>query len=49
MSVTRWLVIGGLVALFIFAKAWILTHPKSAVGIVVGAALLILSEPAEAG
>jgi len=40
--------IGALVILFIFGKVWILRHPKSAAGIVVGAFLLILSEPAEA-
>jgi hypothetical protein len=48
MSFQRWLLIGGLVALFVFAKGWILTHPKSSIGIIIGAFLLILSEPAEA-
>lgn len=49
MSFRRWLIIGGVIALFVFAKAWIISHPKSAVGIVVGAFLLILTEPAQAG
>lgn len=38
-----------LIIFFITAKGWILTHPKSSIGIVIGAGLLILSEPAEAG
>lgn len=48
MSFKRWLIIGGVVALFVFAKGWILTHPKSSIGILIGAFLLILTEPAEA-
>lgn len=39
----------GLIIFFVVAKAWILTHPKSSIGIIIGAGLLILSEPAEAG
>jgi hypothetical protein len=48
MSFKRWFLIGAVVALFVFAKAWILTHPKSMIGIVVGALLLIITEPTEA-
>lgn len=48
MTWKRWLFIGGLVALFAFAKVWVFRHPKSTVAILVGAALLIFSEPAQA-
>ena len=48
MSFQRWLIVGGIIALFVFAKAWVLTHPKSSAGILVGAFLLIISEPATA-
>lgn len=48
MSWKRWLLIGGVVALFVFAKAWVFKHPKGMVAIIVAAILLIISEPAEA-
>lgn len=38
-----------LIVLFVAAKAWVLTHPKSSIGILIGAVLLIFSEPAMAG
>jgi len=44
----KWALIIGLIALFVFAKAWVLTHPKSSIGLVIGAILLIFSEPANA-
>lgn len=42
------LLLGAVVALFVFAKAWVFSHPKSSIGLLVGAFLLILSEPAQA-
>lgn len=46
---TRTFLIVGLIVFFVVAKGWILTHPKSSIGIIIGAFLLILTEPASAG
>lgn len=48
MTTKRWILIGAVVALFVFAKAWVFRHPKGTVALIVGALLLIISEPAEA-
>jgi hypothetical protein len=48
MTTTRWLVIGFFVALFLFAKGWILTHPRGLFALIAGAAILILSESSNA-
>jgi hypothetical protein len=48
MTPLRWIVVLGLVGLFVFAKAWVLRHPTGTVAVIVGAALLILTEPANA-
>ena len=49
MTPVRWILVGGVVALFVFAKVWVLHHPKGTIALIVGAALLILSESATAG
>lgn len=49
MSWKRWLAIGAVIVLFIGGKAWILRHPKGAFAVILGAFLLIVSEPAEVG
>jgi len=49
MSPLRWLLVVVVVGAFVFAKAWIFTHPKSSIGLLIGAFLLILTEPAKAG
>jgi hypothetical protein len=42
------MVVIGVVALFVFAKVWVLRHPKGVAAIIIGAAILIISEPAKA-
>jgi hypothetical protein len=49
MSTWQIVAIVVLLGLFIFAKAWVFKHPKSMIAIVIGAGLLIFSEPATAG
>jgi hypothetical protein len=44
----RTVLIVALIIFLIIAKGWILTHPKSSIGIIMGAFLLILTEPSEA-
>lgn len=48
MSNQQKLIIAIVIILFIFAKGWILTHPKSMMGIIIGALLLIVTESTEA-
>jgi len=48
MTPLRWIVVLGFVALFLFAKVWVIRHPRGVIALLVGAALLILSEPANA-
>lgn len=49
MTTTRWIVVIGLVGIFIFAKAWVIRHPKGALALIIGAVLLILTEPTAIG
>jgi hypothetical protein len=48
MTPLRWFVVIFFVALFLFAKVWILKHPKGLIALIVGAFLLILSESTNA-
>jgi ABC-type cobalamin transport system permease subunit len=48
MTPLRWIVVIGFVGLFVFAKVWVLRHPRGLAALIVGAALLIISEPAQA-
>lgn len=48
MTPLRWVIVGALVALFVFAKAWVIKHPTGTVAVIVAAFLLIISEPAAA-
>lgn len=48
MTPLRWIVVGGMVALFLFAKAWVIKHPTGTAAVIVGAFLLIVSEPSQA-
>jgi len=49
MTPLRWIVVAFFVALFLFAKAWVIKHPVGLAAAIIGAALLILSESANAG
>ena len=49
MTWWKWVIIAFLVALFVFAKVWVLKHPTGAVAVVVAAFLLIISESAPTG
>jgi hypothetical protein len=49
MTPLRWIIVIGFVALFLFAKVWVLKHPRGVIALIVGSFLLILSEPANAG
>lgn len=44
MTPLRWIVVLGLVGIFLFAKAWVIRHPTGTAAVIIGAALLILSE-----
>lgn len=48
-STLQLIILISIIILFLGGKAWVLTHPKSMIAIILGAVLLVFSEPAEAG